>query len=238
MRHDIALRTMQRGATLFVALMFLLILSLVAVVTLQGTTLEVKMSNSQAQQMVAFQASETMRVMSGAITAVNTTNRGNNNFYGNAAKWVNQGGGGLVSSPNGSTCSGSTFNLAANMQFYADSTQYTGTWHSIPGVFDGNQPSSSAASIAGNPALLMCANFGCPGGAATCANPQATAWATVYRIGTRPAAGNGMGISGGTQGLGRTQGGGNMWFEIRSQAQASLGTTVVTTSEYRQPIQN
>ena len=51
----------QRGATLFVGLMFLLILTLVALITMQGTTLELRMATNGSQQVLAFQLSEILR---------------------------------------------------------------------------------------------------------------------------------------------------------------------------------
>ena len=228
----------QRGLTLFVGLMFLLMLSLVAVVALQGTSLELKMSTTQAQQMTSSQASESARLMVGKIVDANVNHDGMNRFTGAVAGFANMGSGGMVSAGSGlSSCTGAALNTLAQPLMenndFTYSPAYSSTLHTISGVFLNDTASATAANIAGNPNKMMCANFGCPGGAATCANPVATAWANAYTIGTRVNPGYAQNI--GSGGLGGAQGcgGTNKWFEIRSQGQVGTGARTVTTAEFR-----
>jgi Tfp pilus assembly protein PilX len=223
------IRRAQNGSTLFLGLMFLLVLTLVALVTMQGTTLELKMANNGTQQVSAFQVSETLRTMAGEIVNANTQNRGMQQFVGNPAVWTNTGTGGAVGSQSGggTTCTGAAF--SASQQLYAANTNpsYSTTWHSIAGVFQGNIPNATAATIAGNPSQLMTY---CPGGTS-----GAAAWANVFNIGTRPNPGSGTAINEGALGQGNSSDS-NKWFEIRSQGQIGNGAIAITASEYRVPI--
>src|SRR5689334_12466810 len=138
----------QRGATLFVGLMFLLILTLVAIIAMRSTTLELKMATNQSQHQSAFQLAESMRTMAGAITTANQQQRGMQNFSGNAQSWANTGSSShpVGGQPGGGTsCSSSQ--LQSDLQLYQNdnTSTYSTTWHTIPGVFRGNIPSGAAA---------------------------------------------------------------------------------------------
>src|ERR1700743_1603036 len=96
----------QKGATLFVGLMFLLVLTLVALISMQGTTLELKMATNQSQRQTAFQLSETLRTMADDITIQNQDERGMQLFTGNVAAWANtatSGTGPVGGQPGGGT---------------------------------------------------------------------------------------------------------------------------------------
>jgi hypothetical protein len=223
--------TRQRGATLFVGLMFLLVLTLVALVSMRGTTLELKMATNQSQHQTAFQLAESMRLMTGAIVSQNTLNRGMQNFSGSAQNWANIGGSGPVGGqPGGGTaCTSSSMSAALQLYQNESATSYSTTWHTIPGVFRGNVPTATAADIAGNPDKILANCSTAPGG---------SAWSNIFAIGTRPNPGTGSAQNESATGVGAGGGGASRWFEIRSQAQIGDGAGVVTAAEYRQPIVN
>lgn len=220
----------QQGATLFVGMMFLLVLTLVALVSMQGTTLELKMATNQAQRQSAFQLSENMRLMTGAITSQNTLNRGMQNFTGSAQDWAFTSHT-VTGEPGGGTgCNPGT--LPTDLELYQNetTTSYSTTWHTISGVFRGNIPTGNAADIAGSPDKIL----------SNCTTNVAggTAWANVYAIGTRSTPGTGTAQNESGTGIAASGGGASRWFEIRSQGQVSNGAAVVTAAEYRQPIVN
>ena len=219
----------QKGATLFVGMMFLLVLTLVALVSMQGTTLELKMATNQAQRQSAFQLSENMRLMTGAITSQNTLNRGMQNFTGSAQSWTSTST--VTGEPGGgSSCTQAA--LPTDLELYQSetATSYSTTWHTISGVFRGNIPTGAAADIAGSPnKILSNCTSSIAGGAA---------WANVYAIGTRSTPGTGTAQNEAGTGIGGAGGGASRWFEIRSQGQVGNGAAVVTAAEYRQPIVN
>jgi len=225
-------RNRQRGATLFVGMMFLLVLTLVAIVSMRGTTLELKMATNSTQHQTAFQLAESMRLMTGAIVSQNTLNRGMQNFSGSALSWANGGGGsGPVGGEPGGGTSCSSSSMSSSLQLYQNesATSYSTTWHTIPGLFRGNVPTATAADIAGNPNKMMASCSTAPGG---------SAYANVYAIGTRQNSGTGSAQNESATGVGAGGGGASRWFEIRSQGQIGDGAGVVTAAEYRQPIVN
>jgi Tfp pilus assembly protein PilX len=199
----------QKGATLFVGLMFLLVLTLVGLVAMQGTSLELKMATNQAQRMSAFQLSENMRTMAGEIVKQNTEEHGMQLFTGNAATWIS-GASSVGGQPGGgTTCSGSA--LPQQLELYQNESATTSnTWHTINGVFRGNVPTGTAADIAGDPNKIM----------------------TDCTTGTN-GAGQGTDANESNLGGGAGKGGASRWFEIRSQGQIGNGAAVVTASEYR-----
>lgn len=221
----------QRGSTLFVGLMFLLVLSLVAIVSMRGTTLELKMATNQSQHQTAFELAESMRLMTGAIVSQNTLNRGMQNFSGSAQNWANISGSGPVGGQPGGGTACSSSSMSASLQLYQNesASSYSTTWHTIPGLFKGNVPSGTAANIAGNPNKLLANCSTAPGG---------SAWANIYAIGTRQNSGTGSAQNESATGVGAGGGGASRWFEIRSQGQIGDGAGVVTAAEYRQPIVN
>jgi PilX N-terminal len=224
-------RNRQRGATLFVGMMFLLVLTLVALISMRGTTLELKMATNQSQHQSAFELAESMRLMTGAIVSQNTLNRGMQNFSGTAQNWANISGSGPVGGQPGGGTSCLSSSMSAALQLYQNesATSYSTTWHTIPGVFRGNVPTGTAADIAGNPNKILANCSTAPGG---------SAWSNIYAIGTRQNAGTGSAVEESLTGVGAGGGGASRWFEIRSQGQIGDGAGVVTAAEYRQPIVN
>lgn len=78
-RHPVAHRAQprsQRGVALFVGLVFLVILSLVAIIAMKGTLLEMRMVNNVASHERAFEVSETLRGVPVALFDQHVFNRG------------------------------------------------------------------------------------------------------------------------------------------------------------------
>lgn len=70
MSRNLSTARRQRGAALFVGLVFLVVLSVVAVIAMQGTLLEMRMVNNVASRERAFETSESMRT---ALTTSGST---------------------------------------------------------------------------------------------------------------------------------------------------------------------
>lgn len=66
----------QQGFVLVTAAIFLVILTLVAVTAMRGTSLELRMSGNEVSRMEVFDASETPRVLISELLDVHTFNRG------------------------------------------------------------------------------------------------------------------------------------------------------------------
>src|ERR1700722_8673301 len=66
----------QRGIALFVGLVFLVMLTLVSLIVMRGTLLEMRMTTATARHEQAFEASETGRTIPEAVLALHVFNRG------------------------------------------------------------------------------------------------------------------------------------------------------------------
>ena len=60
-------RVSQQGVALFVGLVFLVMLTLIALVVMKGTLLEIRMATASARHEQAFEAAETMRAIPEAL---------------------------------------------------------------------------------------------------------------------------------------------------------------------------
>lgn len=74
--RTVAAPSRQRGIALFVGLIFLVVLSLVAVIAMQSTFLEMRMATNVARHEEAFQMSDSMRGMMGPFVYANLLNGG------------------------------------------------------------------------------------------------------------------------------------------------------------------
>jgi hypothetical protein len=74
--HPVFQPSRQRGIALFVGLIFLVVLSLVAVIAMQSTFLEMRMATNVARHEEAFQMSDSMRGMMGPFVDYNLLNGG------------------------------------------------------------------------------------------------------------------------------------------------------------------
>ena len=80
----------QRGAVLFVGLMMLLIMSLIAITSMQGSTLEVRMASNTKDSLVALQTAEAALraaenlLASGTLSLADFDTNGTDGLYDNA----------------------------------------------------------------------------------------------------------------------------------------------------------
>ncbi|MDQ6648385.1 MAG: PilX N-terminal domain-containing pilus assembly protein [Pseudomonadota bacterium] len=223
----------QRGIALFVGLVFLVILSLVAVVAMRGTLLEMRMVSNVAAHERAFEVSESFRAIPLALFNDHTFNRG----------WPTAGMGGSVadadfgtfpqcgSKPvgsNGISCqvlddvkirkpsSGALLNLY-EVQFTSGEKSYD------PATWMKNDPDVTIAV--------------CDGSGACTSGGSARIW--IRPDGTALATGSGAAQAAGYRGPGSAaaSGGSAMFFEVLSEGTAN-SARAVTLSQYRQRISN
>jgi len=229
-QHPPAVR--QRGVALFVGMVFLVILSLVAVVAMRGTLLEMRMVNNVAAHERAFEVSESMRAIPTALFEDNTFNRG----------WPTKAMGGSVPDTqfgtfpvcksdgdkvgkNGISCdvlgkvdirdtsTGGLLNLYEAQFFTGEKSYDPSTWME-------NDPDVTVA---------VCNDSDCSSGG------SARLW--IRPDGSLLEAGSGAAQAAGYRGLGNgaANGSASKYFEILSEGTAN-SAQAVTLSQYRQSI--
>lgn len=217
--HHIALR--QRGAVLLTGLMFLLVLSIVAAVTMQGTTLEVRMATNNAVHLQAFEASEGLRIVSGRLLDEHVFHRG----------WPTTMPGGIVESgrfaadmPTDMTIADHDTDDDADL-LYLQNTEGA-DYLQTAGLFDLAEDMNWCVS---NPDSGNCDD-----------KSDISAVAAIYRTRAALTEGTGAAMIAGYEGLGvgTAGGGGSLFFEIRSTGNAPVNARSVTGSEYRHIVRN
>ena len=108
-----ALRSMQRGAALFTALMFLIVLTLISLAAMRSSTLEMRMAANDEERLTAFQ--RTQAVVDATIGVID-----NIQVIGDVGRRVCTGSN-AQSTPDGVTCTKYTIALA-DSDFDADVT--------------------------------------------------------------------------------------------------------------------
>lgn len=225
--------TLQRGIALFVGMVFLVILSLVAVVAMRGTLLEMRMVNNVAAHERAFEVSESLRAIPLALFDDHTFNRGwPATEMGGSVPDTDFGTfpqcGSKAVGSNGISCdvlddvtirpatAGGLLNLY-EVQFTSDEKPYD------PATWMKNQPDVTIAVCDGS--------GGCSNGG------SAKIW--IRPDGTALATGAGAAQAAGYRGQGNAaaSGGSSMFFEVLSQGTAN-SAQAVTLSQYRQRISN
>lgn len=217
--HIIAQR--QQGAVLLTGLLFLLVLSIVAAVTMQGTTLEVRMATNNAVALQAFEASEGLRTVSGRLLDEHTYQRG----------WPVTVPGGIVDTGRFSAEIPTDLNIADNDAddngdlLYLVNTEGT-DFLQTAGLFD-----------------LVEDMTWCVSSTDSCASEDKSdisAIAAVYRTRSALTEGTGAAMIAGYEGLGvgTAGGGGSLFFEIRSTGNAPVNARAITASEYRHIVRN
>ena len=217
----------QRGIALFIGLIFLVVLSLVAVMAMQGTLLEMRMVTNAARHEQAFETSEMLRAVPVSIFDEHVFQRG----------WPVELGGELpnddfdmglkpdmlaaVKAGLQNDCGTSTKNFFySNLQGACGSlpleTRYdTSTWH---------------------PDLILTV---CDVSSRSCANKVTTTIAIVPD-GTVLDEGSGGAQAAGYRGIGggAAGGGGSKYFEVLSTGTVAGNGRAVTMAQYRQAIRN
>lgn len=219
-------RSRQRGIALFVGLVFLVVLSLVAVIAMRGTLMEMRLVTNVARHQQAFETSETLRAVPIALFDEHVFQRG----------WPEQLGGSLPDDDfdfkltsqmltvfkNGlrKNCAGALDLFYGNLEpdcsgMAAENRYDTNTWHP-------------------DAVLSMCD--------VTSNNCSRDVSATISIVpdGTVLAEGSGGAQAAGYRGIGggAAAGGGSMYFEVMSVGTVPGDGRAVTMAQYRQSIRN
>ena len=222
----------QRGVALFVGLVFLVVLSLVAMVAMRGTLMEMHMVNSVAAHERAFEVSESLRGIPVALFEEHTFNRG----------WPMAAMGGTVadasyggfpqcgSKPVGSN--GVSCNVLKATTIRPDDVTGLVNFYDIA-FKDGEKPydPSTWMGSTADVSIDVCSSGNCTSGG------QARIW--IRPDGTALSEGSGAAQAAGYRGEGNSaaSGGGAMFFQILSEGRAD-SARAVTLSQYRQRISN
>lgn len=222
----------QRGVALFVGLVFLVVLSVVAVVAMRGTLMEMQMVTNVAAHERAFEVSESLRGIPLALFDDHTFNRGwpTNEMDGTVpdtsfgtfpqcdSKPIGTSGVScdvLQDTTVRKTAAGDLLNLY-EAQFVTGEKSYD------PATWMKNDPDVTVA---------VCDSGDCTSGG------KARIW--IRPDGSALAEGSGASQAAGYRGEGNSaaSGGGSMFFEVLSEG-TSGGARAVTLSQYRQSIRN
>ena len=226
----------QRGIALFVGLIFLLLLTVVALVVMRGTVLEMHLTSGTARHEQAFEASEATRAIPEVIINDHVFNRG----------WPKSWGGDVPDT---------MFDLASSFAnrtdwialLKPDSSAKTGLQNYCGGTSLASfyLPVSCSSHTAGynyTPAqwentvvMAVCsgaAQSGCP------ANQKINSNIAIVRDGVRPNAGSGGAQAQGyaSPGIGTATGGASLLLQIRSNATVAGNGQAITIAQYKQVI--
>ncbi|WP_114240125.1 PilX N-terminal domain-containing pilus assembly protein [Dyella sp. C9] len=234
MRRSIPSATsrVQRGVALFVGLVFLTVLSVVALVAMRGTLMEMHMVNNVAAHERAFEVSESLRAVPVALFDEHTFNRG----------WPLAAMGGTVPDTNfgtfprcGSKPVGSN-GVSCNVLTATAirSSDDTGLVNFYDIAFRAEEKPYDPSTWMGNApdvTITVCNSGACTSGG------SARIW--IRPDGTALSDGSGAAQAAGYRGEGNAaaSGGGAMYFQILSEGTANA-SRAVTLSQYRQRISN
>jgi Tfp pilus assembly protein PilX len=223
----------QRGVALFVGLVFLVMLSLLALVVMKGTLLEMQMTTATARHEQAFEASEAMRPIPEAVLADHIFNRGwpvawggavpnalfdLNSTYANRLQWV------TLMNPNTTTGKGlrTLCGGTALVSFYlpvGPCVGQTDAYNYTPSLW--------------NNTVLMDV---CNDGTTSCTSDKKISGAiAVIRDGVTLNKGSGAAMSQGyaSVGVGTAKGGSALLLQVRSNATVPGNGNAVTIAQYK-----
>lgn len=218
----------QRGVALFIGLIFLLVLSIIAVMAMRGTLSEMKMVTNVARHEAAFEASEALRAVPVTLFDQHVFERG----------WPASFGGSV---PDSDFTYNSAFSSAMLTKL---TTAIQKDCSGAVSLFYGTlQPACSSLPketlfdpTTWHPDMQMAI---CDTSSASC-SANVTATLSVVPDGTVLRAGAGGAQAAGYRGLGigAASGGADMLFEIRSVATAPGNGVSTTQTQYHQNIRN
>ena len=232
-RTRTAHRGMQRGVALFVGLVFLVMLSLLALVVMKGTLLEMQMTTATARHEQAFEASEALRPIPEAVLADHIFNRGwpvawggtvpdalfdLNTTYANRLQWK------ALMNPSTTTNKG--------LQKLCGGTALVSFYLPV-GPCTGQTDSYNYTPSQWNKAVDMDV---CNDGTTTCgSDKKINGVIAVVRDGVTLNKGSGAAMSQGyaSVGVGTAKGGSALLLQIRSQATIPGGAQAVTIAQYK-----
>jgi hypothetical protein len=221
----------QRGVALFVGLVFLVMLSLVAIVVMKDTLLETRMTTATARHEQAFEVSESGRLIPETVLAAHVFNRGWPTDWGgtvpNSAfdldtifkhhpEWKSLLDPGTTDDEGLQTCGGVglvIFYMPQSCGTHADNYNY------VPSDWD--------------PSVIMTT---CSDGSASCAsNRQIKTTIAMVRDGVTVNKGSGAAQSQGyaSIGVGTAKGGSALYLQIRSEAKVPGNGQAATIAQYK-----
>ncbi|HXE76780.1 MAG TPA: PilX N-terminal domain-containing pilus assembly protein [Rhodanobacter sp.] len=229
----------QRGIALFVGLVFLVMLTMIALVVMKGTLLELRMTTATARHEAAFEASEALRPIPEAVLADHVFNRGwpsswggdvpdamfdLNQTFANRTAWIN------LLNPNTTSglglqgvCGGSTL-----VSFYLPASACSGQTDAY-----NYMPGSWAPAVK----FTVC-ETGAPTGCGS--NQQVNATISVVRDGVTVNKGAGAAMSQGyaSIGVGTAKAGSALLLQIRSEATVPGNGQAATIAQYKLNVAN
>lgn len=232
-RHSFSAYRRQRGIALFVGLVFLVALTLIALIVMKGTLLEMHMTTATARHEQAFEASESLRSIPEAILAEHIYNRGwpkawggevsdslfdLNNTYANRLEWKDLMNPKTTSGQGLQTLCGGT----SLVSFYLPVGPCTGQGDDYY-----YKPSEWKSSVK----LSFCSD-----GTTTCSsNKKINGDIAIVRDGVTVKKGSGSAMSQGyaSIGVGSAKGGSSLLLQIRSDAKVPGNGEAVTIAQYK-----
>jgi hypothetical protein len=223
-----------RGMVLFMGLIFLVMLSLTAIVMMRGTLLETRMTTATARHEQALEASEALRVVPEALLTQHVYNRGWPESWGgnvpdeqfdlttifaNRPAWIK------ALQPSSSTRAGMQMSCGELPVFYVQSRcENTGgaasAYYYTPSQW---QPNFVLNACVGS------APSGCDAASAVRASIAIVHDGELINAGEGAA--QAQGYAG--EGVGAASGGGAMLFEVRSEATVPGGGSAITIGQYK-----
>lgn len=203
----------QSGVILVTGLVFLVVITLIAVIALQGTGIELRMATNAANSSRAFESSEGLRTITAPIIEEHTFHR----------SWPDSMAGGVIPAGDFVTPIPTDFTIRVDSGnaalLYLTNTEGSAS------------PLLSYSPLTTDTSYCFdeCGNAG-----------EVSAELGVFRTQTRLATGSGSAMVSGYEGLGKSAaaGGGNLFFEFRSYGSAPNNAQAVTATEYRHTIRN
>jgi len=219
----------QRGVALFVGMIFLLVLSIIAVMAMRGTLTEMKMVSNVARHEAAFEASEALRAVPVTLFDQHVFQRG----------WPTSFPGGTV--PDSDFTYSSTF--SADMLAKVETAVQSDCSGAISLFYGTLQPACNSLPAetlydptTWHPDMKIAI---CDASSSSC-SADVSATLSIVPDGTVLNAGSGGAQAAGYRGLGigAAGGGADMLFEIRSVATAPGNGVSTTLTQYHQNIRN
>ncbi|TBR40004.1 MULTISPECIES: pilus assembly PilX family protein [Dyella] len=230
------MRHRQRGVALLVGLIFLVMLTLVSIVVMRGTMLEMHLSTATARHEQAFEASETTRAIPEVVINDHVFNRGwpkawggdvpdgmfdLNTSFANRTAWVD------LLKPNSTAktglqdyCGGTSLAI-----FYLPQScsSHDTTYNYAPSKWD----STVVMSVCEGTTTQSCSS-----------SQQVNSKIAIVRDGVMPNAGSGGAQAQGysSPGIGTATGGASLLLQIRSQATVPGNGQAATIAQYKQVI--
>jgi Tfp pilus assembly protein PilX len=233
--HQGLTRQRQRGAALFMGMVLLLVLTVVALVAMRGTLLDMRLTSSTAQHELAFESSEAARAIPEAVLSAYAYYHGWPQSWGGTVPdaqyqlsdtFLNRPNWKTLLTPSGKTglqtsCNGALANFILNVPCIAgqtDAYNYT--------------PSQWAPTFVMNT---------CVNGQPTCSSSlQAVNTVAIVRDGVSTNVGSGAAAQQGyaSIGVGNARGGALLMLQIRSSSVVAGGGQAVTVAQYKLNIVN